>query len=274
VATERVKSVSSTSQPKQPPVESLLRIGANFPNFTVSTTQGNFELHKWLKGDGSCPWTILMSHPRKMHADVCTTELAEAHARWPDFQRIRTKLIGLSCDTTLGHKSWSKDAMELIGRPNEELAFPLIADPDRSIVTELGMIDPSAFDEHGLPLPARCLIILFGNTVRLATLYPVTIGRSIDELFRVITSLQVTRSRGLATPANWKQGDRVIVAPSVDTKEAKAKYEDFQIEQLPSGQEYLRTVKCPPTASGREEKATLRERRVGRGAQLQLKTTY
>ena len=128
---------------------------------------------------------------------------------------------------------------------DKELAFPIIADMDRSLVYQLGMLDPEERDSENLPLPARALIILQGTTVKLTILYPATTGRNFEEIFRVLTSMQLTANNGLATPVNWKQGERVIVGPKVKTEDAKAKFKDFQQEELPSGKPYLRSVADP-----------------------------
>ena len=131
---------------------------------------------------------------------------------------------------------------------DKELAFPIIADMDRSLVYQLGMLDPEERDSENLPLPARALIILQGTTVKLTILYPATTGRNFEEIFRVLTSMQLTANNGLATPVNWKQGERVIVGPKVATEDAKAKFKDFQQEELPSGKPYLRSVADPSSA--------------------------
>ena len=128
---------------------------------------------------------------------------------------------------------------------DKELAFPIIADMDRSLVYQLGMLDPEERDSENLPLPARALIILQGTTVKLTILYPATTGRNFEEIFRVLTSMQLTANNGLATPVNWKYGERVIVGPKVKTEDAKAKFKDFQQEELPSGKPYLRSVADP-----------------------------
>jgi len=125
------------------------------------------------------------------------------------------------------------------------LAFPIIADADRKIVTELGMLDPEEIGPDAMPLPARALVILMGTTVKLTILYPATTGRNFDEIFRVLVSLQLTANNGLATPVNWKYGERVIVGPPVKTEDAKAKFSGFEQEELPSGKPYLRSVDCP-----------------------------
>merc|ERR1712226_1194830 len=99
----------------------------------------------------------------------------------------------------------------------------------------MGMLDPAEKDGAGVPLPARALLILHGTTVKLTILYPATTGRNFDEVIRTLVSLQLTAGQGLATPVDWKYGDRVIVGPPVKTEDAKAKFEDFQMEQMPSG---------------------------------------
>merc|ERR1712164_147770 len=99
--------------------------------------------------------------------------------------------------------------------------FPIIADKDRSLVSQLGMLDPEEIGAAGLPMPARVLVLLHGTTVKLTILYPATTGRNFDEVFRVLTSLQLTAGQGLATPANWKYGDRVIMGPPVKTEDAQ-----------------------------------------------------
>ena len=131
---------------------------------------------------------------------------------------------------------------------DKELAFPIIADMDRSLVYQLGMLDPEERDSENLPLPARALIILQGTTVKLTILYPATTGRNFEEIFRVLTSMQLTANNGLATPVNWNYGERVIVGPKVKTEDAKAKFRDFQQEVLPSGKPYLRSVADPSSA--------------------------
>merc|ERR1712118_568127 len=143
------------------------------------------------------------------------------------------------------------------------LAFPIIADADRKIVTELGMLDPEEIGPDQMPLPARALVIMMGTTVKLTILYPATTGRNFDEVFRVLTSLQLTANNGLATPVNWKYGERVIVGPPVKTEDAKAKFSGFHQEELPSGKPYLRSVDCPDAgkvaAAAENEEAAKKE---------------
>jgi len=221
-----------------------LRIGATIPNFDVKTTKGDYPLHDFLNGDKDKPWTLLFSHP-KDYTPVCTTELGKCHTLSARFAAVGVKLIGVSCDSVDDHNGWSKDVLAREKSTDDSLAFPIVADADRNIVTTLGMLDPDEKDAAGVPLPARALVVLHGATVKLTILYPATTGRNFDEVFRVITSLQLTAGQGLATPVNWKYGERVIVGPPVKTEDAKAKFEDFQMEKLPSGKEYLRSVACP-----------------------------
>lgn len=155
-------------------------------------------------------------------------------------------MIGVSCDPVEEHNAWSADVLAREKRSADgSLNFPIIADSDRSIVTELGMLDPEEIGPQGIPLPARALVVLQGTTVKLTILYPATTGRNFDEVLRTITSLQLTANNGLATPVNWKYGERVIVGPPVKTEDAKAKFTGFQQEELPSGKPYLRSVDCP-----------------------------
>jgi 1-Cys peroxiredoxin 6 len=238
--------VAENSAPKPAFKANPLRIGATIPNFDLKTTKGDFKFHEWLTGDAEKPWTIFFSHP-KDYTPVCTTELGACHTLSERFAKVGAKLIGLSCDPVDDHHGWSGDVLHRVGKKDDgALAFPLIADADRKIVTELGMLDPEEIGPDALPLPARALVILNGTTVKLTILYPATTGRDFDEVFRCLTSLQLTAGQGLATPVNWTYGQRVIVGPPVKTEDAKAKFSGFQQEDMPSGKPYLRSVDCPP----------------------------
>merc|ERR1719324_1730263 len=123
-------------------VNNPLRIGATIPNFHVKTTKGEYDLHDFLLGDEAKPWTILFSHPNDF-TPVCTTELGACHGYAAQFAKLGVKMIGLSCDETESHHAWSKDVLHRVGKASDEsLAFPLIADSDRKIVSSLGMLDP------------------------------------------------------------------------------------------------------------------------------------
>lgn len=221
-----------------------LRIGATIPNFALDTTEGSFTMHEFLVKEEK-PWTLFFSHPNDF-TPVCTTELGISHKMVPEFAKVGCKLLGLSCNTTESHFAWSKDVLAHERLSCEEkLAFPIVADLDRNIVTALGMLDPEEKNAEGIPLPARALIILYNTTVRLTILYPATTGRNFVEIMRVLTSLQLTQNNGLATPGNWNYGERVIVGPAVKTEHAVEHFDDFEIENLPSGKPYVRSVKCP-----------------------------
>jgi len=237
--------VASLSDPSVNP----LKIGATIPNFAVQTTKGDFNLHEFLTGDADKPWTLIFSHP-KDYTPVCTTELGACHCLSEKFAGMAAKLIGISCDSVEDHNGWTADVLHRVGKTADgSLAFPIVADADRSIVTQLGMLDPEEKDAAGVPLPARALVICHGMTVKLTILYPATTGRNFDEVARVLTSLQLTANNGLATPVNWAYGDRVIVGPAVPTEVAQEKFEEFQMEDMPSGKPYLRSVKCPELAA-------------------------
>jgi len=222
-----------------------LKLGAEIPNFPCETTQGNFDLHDFITSGPQ--WTVLFSHPADF-TPVCTTELGRCEAYGPEFQARGVQLIGLSCDPIDAHLGWSTDILfrEGIDKPDGMLSFPIIADAGRTIALTLGMIDPEEINSAGIALAARALIVLDQTKkVKLAILYPATTGRNFDEILRVIDSLTLTKDKSLATPADWRPGDRCIVAPSVKTEDAAQKFEDLVIESLPSGKEYLRHVQCP-----------------------------
>jgi len=222
-----------------------IRLGATVPNFPMSTTEGDFVFHDFIKRNAECPWTVLMTHP-KDYTPVCTTELGRAHQLAGDFAKRGVQLVALSCDDAESHVGWTKDILANIGDDKDKLNFPIIADSSRELVTMLGMLDPLEIGAAGLPMPARGLAVIDEKAqVRLYILYPATTGRNFDEVLRAIDSLQITRDLKLASPVDWKYGDRMIVAPPVPTEEAQTKYEDFQIKELPSGKQYLRSVKCP-----------------------------
>lgn len=224
-----------------------VKLGAEMPNFDCVTTTGNFTFHEFLSSDAKKPFTVLFSHPKDF-TPVCTTELGMCERMFPEFEKRAIKMIGISCDPVEEHKAWSKDilAREKIEKPEGNLAFPIISDASKALVTMLGMIDPEERDASGMALPARALILIGPDrTVKLSILYPATTGRDFDEVLRAIDSVQLTAVHSLATPANWKAGERCIVAPVVETEDAQAKFQNFVQETLPSAKPYLRFVDCP-----------------------------
>jgi alkyl hydroperoxide reductase subunit AhpC len=187
-----------------------LRLGDLAPNFQADTTEGPIDFHEW-KGDS---WAVLFSHPKDF-TPVCTTELGFVAGIKPEFDKRNVKVIGLSVDPLDAHGEWSKDIAETQGQaPN----FPMIADADRKVSDLYDMIHPNASDT----LTVRSVFVIDpNNKVRLTLTYPASTGRNFDEILRVIDSLQLTDGYKVATPANWTDGDDVIVVPALSDDEAK-----------------------------------------------------
>src|ERR1700756_2773171 len=191
-----------------------LQLGDTAPDFTQDSTEGPLQFHKWA-GDS---WVVLFSHP-KDYTPVCTTELGLVAKLKPEFDKRGAKVIGLSVDPADSHQGWAKDIEETQGA---RLNFPLLADHDRKVSDLYGMIHPNASDT----LTVRSVFIIDPNKkVRLTLTYPASTGRNFDELLRVIDSLQLTDTYKVATPVNWKDGDPVVIVPSLQDPEVlKAKF--------------------------------------------------
>jgi len=186
-----------------------LQLGDIAPDFEAETTQGKIKFHDWL---GSS-WGVLFSHP-KDYTPVCTTELGYTAKLKPEFDKRGVKVIGLSVDPLGSHEGWSKDILETQGHA---VNFPMIADPERKVSTLYGMIHPNASDTFTV----RSVFVIDPNKkVRLTITYPASTGRNFDEVLRVIDSLQLTDKHKVATPVNWKQGEDVIIVPSVKDEDA------------------------------------------------------
>ncbi|XP_057672684.1 peroxiredoxin-6 [Diorhabda carinulata] len=214
----------------------MVILGEQFPNFTAKTTIGDILFHEWL-GDS---WGILFSHPADF-TPVCTTELARLVKLIPEFTKRNTKIIALSCDSVDSHLKWTNDIIAYSGYPNSVFPYPIIADEDRTLTIELGMIDSNEKDSHGIPLAARSVFIVDSNkTLRLSILYPATTGRNFDEILRVLDSLQLCDKHKVATPADWVPGDDVMIQPSVPDDEAKNIFPNVNVITFPSGKHYLR----------------------------------
>jgi len=183
------------------------------PDFFAHTTDGPIRFHEWA-GDS---WVILFSHPKDF-TPVCTTELGAVAKLKPEFETRGVKAIGLSVDTLDAHMQWARDILETQG---EELNFPIIADTDRVIAHLYGMLHP----KHDELYTVRTVFVIDpAKKIRLTLTYPQSTGRNFDELLRVIDSLQLTDSCLVSTPVNWRQGDEVIIAPSVSDALAKQKF--------------------------------------------------
>ncbi|XP_071948480.1 peroxiredoxin-6-like [Antedon mediterranea] len=219
----------------------MVNLGDVFPNFEASTTDGDIKFHDWL-GDS---WGILFSHPAD-YTPVCTTELGMAAKLAPEFKKRNVKMIALSCDSVEDHNGWIKDIKQNSGESGE-WPYPIIADKNRDLAIQFGMLDPNEKTAAGLPLTARCVFIVGPDKkLKLSILYPATTGRNFDEILRVIDSLQLTATKKVATPVNWTSGGKCMVLPSVK-KEDEGKYFPKGVETVPvpSGKGYLRYTPQP-----------------------------
>ena len=186
-----------------------LRLGDKAPDFTQDSTEGSINFGEW-KGDS---WAILFSHPADF-TPVCTTELGMVARLKPEFERRNVKAIGLSVDPLDSHNRWAGDIEETQGAA---LNFPLLADADRKVSQLYDMIHP---ESNGTATVRSVFVIDPKGTLRLTLTYPASTGRNFDEILRVIDSLQLTDSSKVATPVNWKQGDEVVILPTVPNEEA------------------------------------------------------
>lgn len=207
-----------------------VQLGEIAPDFEAETTQGKIQFHEWLGQS----WGILFSHP-KDYTPVCTTELGTAAKLKPEFDKRDVKVAGLSVDSLKDHEGWSSDIEETQGTA---LNFPLIADPDRKVAESYGMIHPKALETFTV---RSVFIIDPEKKVRLTLTYPAACGRNFDEILRVVDALQLTDRAPVATPANWKDGDDVIVVPNMSDEDADARFPSGVTKLKP----YLRTVKQP-----------------------------
>ena len=216
-----------------------LRINDVAPDFTADTTEGTIKLHDWI-GEG---WALLFSHPKDF-TPVCTTELGAVAGLKPEFDKRNCKIIGISVDGVSDHEKWSKDIKASQGHA---VNYPLIGDPSLEVVKLYDMLpaDSGETSEGRTAADnatARSVFIIGPDKRIKATLtYPMTTGRNFDEILRILDSCQLTAAEQVATPANWKQGDDVIIVPSVSDESAAEKYPDGWDSPLP----YIRLVKQP-----------------------------
>ena len=194
-----------------------IRLGDEAPNFTAVTTDGKIDFHAWKANS----WAILFSHPADF-TPVCTTELGRTAALKDEFAKRNTKAIAVSVDPIDDHHGWAPDIGEVGGTP---LNFPIIADPDRAVSEAYDMIHPGEGDTSTV---RSVFVIDPGNKVRLTLTYPKSVGRNFDELVRVVDALQATDAAPIATPADWRPGDRVIVSPGLSTEEARTKLKNVE----------------------------------------------
>jgi len=216
-----------------------LAINDTAPDFDAQTTQGPIRFHQWI-GDA---WAVLFSHPKDF-TPVCTTELGYMARIKPEFDRRNVKIIGLSVDPVESHERWSKDIEETQGHaPN----YPMIGDADYNVAKLYGMLPASTSGDPAKRTPAdnqtvrTVFVIGPDKKIKLVLSYPMTTGRNFDEVLRVIDSLQLTAKHKVSTPANWKQGEDVIIAGSVSNEDARKIYPQGWKEPKP----YMRIVPQP-----------------------------
>lgn len=217
-----------------------LRINDEAPNFTAATTQGTVNFHEWI-GNG---WAILFSHPKDF-TPVCTTELGYMAKLEPEFKKRSCKIIGLSIDPVDAHDKWASDIKETQGYA---VNYPMIGDSDLKVAKLYNMLPAdetgtSADRTAATNATVRSVFIIGPDKkIKLMLTYPMTTGRNFDEILRVLDSMQLTTKHKVATPVNWKNGEDVIIVPSVSDDDAK--------KLFPAGwktlKPYLRLVKQPP----------------------------
>ena len=215
-----------------------LRINSEAPNFTAETTQGKINFHEWI-GDG---WAILFSHPKDF-TPVCTTELGYMAGLQPEFAKRNTKILGLSVDSVNNHGKWAADIEETQGH---KVNYPMIGDTELKIAKLYGMLPAeSGHTSEGRTAADNATVrtvFVVGpdKKIKLMLMYPMNTGRNFDEVLRVLDSLQLTAKHKLATPANWKQGDDVIITGAVSNEDADKIFPGYKTVKP-----YLRTTPQP-----------------------------
>ena len=208
-----------------------IRLGDEAPNFTAETTEGAIDFHQWKDGK----WAVLFSHPADF-TPVCTTELGRTASLKSEFDQRGVRVMGVSVDPVESHNSWAQDITDVGGT---DLNFPLIADQDRQVSELYDMIHPGEGDTSTV---RSVFIVDPENKVRLTLTYPKSIGRNFGEIMRVIDALQLTDAAPVSTPVDWQPGDRIIVAPTMSTDDARQRFEGVE-EVRP----YLRWARQPQT---------------------------
>ena len=190
-----------------------VRLGDIAPDFEAETSQGKIKFHEWM-GDS---WCVLFSHPADF-TPVCTTELGAVANYYPEFQKRNVKVIALSVDGVDSHMEWIKDINET---QHTTVNFPIIADQDKRVAELYDMMHPNASESFTV---RSVFIIGPDKKVKLTLTYPASTGRNFDEILRVIDSLQLTANYSVATPANWKDGEKVVISPSIKDEDIAAKF--------------------------------------------------
>jgi len=206
-----------------------IRLGDEAPDFTAETTEGTIDFHEWKSGK----WAVLFSHPAD-YTPVCTTELGRTAGLQGEFDKRGVKTIAVSVDSVEDHRGWAPDIKDVGGT---DLNFPIIADPDKTVSLAYDMIHPGEGDTSTV---RSVFIIDPANKVRLILTYPKSVGRNFDEILRVVDALQLTDQFTVATPVDWRPGDRVVVSPTVSTEDAQATFANVEVVKP-----YLRFADAP-----------------------------
>ncbi len=215
-----------------------LRINDTAPDFTAETTEGTINFHEWI-GDG---YAVMFSHPKDF-TPVCTTELGTMAGMAGEFAKRNAKIIGISVDPVEDHHRWKADIKTVTGN---DVGYPMIGDPNLEVAKLYDMLPASEGGTSEGRTPAdnatvrTVFIIGPDKKVKLSLTYPMTTGRNFDEILRALDSIQLTADHQVATPANWKHGEDVIITPAVSNEDAKARFGDYDAV-LP----YLRKTKMP-----------------------------
>jgi thioredoxin-dependent peroxiredoxin len=214
-----------------------LRINDTAPNFKAKTTKGDIDFHEWI-GNG---WAILFSHPKDF-TPVCTTELGTMAKLEPEFTKRNTKVIGLSMDPVTDHEKWQKDIEET---QDTRVNYPLIGDENLSVAKLYNMLPAEDNTTTGrTPATNQTVRTVFvigpDKKIKLNLTYPMSVGRNFDEILRALDALQLTTQHEVATPANWKKGEDVVIRTSVNDEEAKKRFGEFKTLKP-----YLRLTKQP-----------------------------
>jgi len=216
-----------------------LRINDEAPDFTAETTQGTINFHDWIGNS----WVILFSHPKDF-TPICTTELGYMAGLQPEFEKRNCKVLGISVDGVRDHEVWSKDIEKSQGHA---VNYPLVADPELKVVQLYDMLPAGAGNtSEGRTAADNATarsVFLIGpdKKIKASLTYPMSTGRNFDEILRLLDSCQLTAKNQVATPVNWKQGEPVVILPSISDEAAKEKYPDGWDAPLP----YLRFVPQP-----------------------------
>ena len=216
-----------------------LRINDEAPDFSAETTQGTINFHDWIGNS----WAILFSHPKDF-TPICTTELGYMAGLQPEFEKRNCKVLGISVDGVRDHEAWSKDIENSQGHA---VNYPLVADPELRVVQLYDMLPADAGNtSEGRTAAdnatARSVFVIGPDKkIKASLTYPMSTGRNFDEILRLLDSCQLTAKQQVATPVNWKQGEPVVILPSISDEAAKEKYPDGWDAPLP----YLRIVPQP-----------------------------